>query len=304
LQLAAANRLAYDSGARTDFSADERNKLDGVGEKVNQDDEPADSSSWLERAVDGFSHAVSNTGSWLFDNPVTHGLMDVLDGIGNAIHYPFRLASDALDTSNNDEIDHQMEAAGYDPDSTTSYLAFAWQQGESMYHDLSGIVETYGEDMVDEIAKFQRDPEAWVAELEKMPEDEQQKLIDRTNSADWVKAADLMSRASISPGRDLARILTLGHTDNAWFTAISGSLDAAYSWFLDPTLILGKSMRAIRTFDVLGRDIESAGALGKLNRKVVASIPYLANKRAGLQGTVDQAGIEALLRVDPKTGRR
>jgi len=302
LQLATTAQLARDSGATTNFSADELNQLDTVGENHQQDD--TDSRSFLERAVGGFQKAVSNTGSFLFDNPVTHFLGDTLDQIGNAVHYPFRLLSSAIDTGNDAEVDREMRADGYDPNDTTSYLAFMWSQGENLYHDLSGIRSHYGDDLVDKVIQFQRDPEQFTADLQKLAPAEQQKLIDLTNSDDWVRAADLMDRKHISPGRDLARlVLPEGAEDTALFTAISGSLDAAYTWFSDPTLILGKANRVIKTFDVLGRDIEGAGVFGRAARRGAAAVPYLANKRAGLQSTVDQAGIEALLRVDPETGK-
>jgi hypothetical protein len=302
MQLATTANLAHDSGARTDFSADELNHVQGVGGQANQDQQ-ADSRSWLTQVVDGFGTAISNTGSWLFDNAFTHALGTGLDQFANLVHMPFRLLSDQVDPRNNREIDREMQADGYDPNSTTSYLAFLWSQGENTYHDLSDIRDTYTDDLVDQIIQFQRDPEQWSEDLSKLAPAEQKKLIDLSNSPDWVKAADLIDRQHISPGRDFAQIITLGNTDNALFTAISGTLDAAYTWFADPTLILGKANRVIKTFDVLGRDIESASGFGAAARRTAAAIPYLANKRAGLQGTIDQAGVEALLRVDPSTGK-
>jgi hypothetical protein len=303
MQLATTAQLAADSGAKTNFSNDELNSLDGINQPVNQNQDQ-DSRSFLERAVDGFQKAVSNTGSWLFDNPVTHVAEDVLNQLGNAVHFPFRLLSDTVDGGNDAEVNREMTADGYDPDSTTSRLAFMWSQGENLYHDLSGIRGTYGDDLVDKIIQFQRDPEQFSQDLQQLPADQQQKLIELTNSDDWARAADLMDRKHISPGRDLARlVLPEGAEDTAAFTAISGTLDAAYTWFADPTLILGKAHAAIRTFDVLGRDIAGSGMFGAAARRTVAAVPYLANKRAGVQGITDQAGIEALLRVDPVTGQ-
>lgn len=302
LQLATTAGLAADSGARTNFSPDDLNALDSIHHPHNQPD--SDSRSPLERAVSGFSKAISNTGSWLFNNPVTDFLTGTLDQIGNLAHYPFRLFSDAVDQGNNAEVNREMAADGYDPNSTTSYLAFVWGKGENLYHDLSGIRGQYGDDMVDKIIQFQRDPEQFTKDLHGLAPDEQQKLLDLTNSDDWARAADLIDRKHISPGRDVARlVLPAAAEDTAAFTAISGTLDAAYTWFADPTLILGKANRVIKTFDVLGRDIADAGALGRAARRGVAAVPYLANKRAGIESTVDQAGIEALLRVDPETGK-
>lgn len=302
LQLASAHNLAQDSGAKMNYSAQQRALLSGIG--VHADAEITDDSrSPFEKAVGWFGDAISNTGSWLFDNPVTHALGWAGKELGNLIHYPFRLLSDGIDQGNNGEVDREMKADGYDPNSTTSYLAFMWNQGENLYHDLSGIRDHYGDDLVDELVQYQRDPEAFTADLEKQSPEEQKKVQDRLNSPEAIKAADLIDRQHISPGRDLARILTLGHTDNAAFTAISGTLDAAYTWFADPTIILGKANAAIKTFDVLGRDIEGAKGIGGLARRAVANTPYLANKRAGVQGIMDQAGIDAVLRTDPVTGK-
>jgi hypothetical protein len=168
LNLSNAQKLAANSGAKANFTADEKNSLAGIGVTVTDEDVVDDSRSWLEKATDWIGGAFSNTGNALVHNPVTEGLLTGMEWLGNAAHMPFRLVSDAIDTQNNDEIDAEMKAQGYDPESTTSYLSFMFGHGESQYHDLSGVRDTYGDDTVDLALQMQADPEQFQRDFEKM----------------------------------------------------------------------------------------------------------------------------------------
>lgn len=54
-----------------------------------------------------------------------------------------------------------------------------------------------------------------------------------------------LQQAHISPGRDLARTVGLDPVeDKALYTLVSGAGDAAFQWFMDPTLVLGKVNKA------------------------------------------------------------
>ena len=304
MQLATANKLALDSGAKTNYSATEQNSLTAINEPMPNQPAPknVDSRSFLEKAADTVAGALSNTGSFLFHNPVSDALFTGMNWLGDLAHMPVRLLSDAVDSGNDAEINKEMLARGYDPTSTTSYLAFMFNQGQSQYHNLSSVRDTYGDDLVDAIIRQQADPAQFQADFEKMDPAAAADLQQKMQSTDWAKAYQAIDAQHISPGRDLARILTLGHTDNKAFELLSGALDAAYDWYSDPTLILGKSLRGIRAMDALGRVDPGASALTKLANKTVGAVPMLANRRAGLQVGVDQladqAGIEALLRTD------
>jgi hypothetical protein len=307
LQLSVARRLAANSGATANFTAEEKNRLAGIGEQVADEDEEPDSRSWMEKATDWVAGAVSNTGSKLIHNPVSGAILDGFDWLGDAAHMPFRLASDAFDHSNDDEIDQQMEAQGYDPDSRTSYLAFMFEQGESQYHDLSDTRDAFGDENVDLALEMLSDPEEFSEKFQSMDPNspELQALAQRMESAEFQDALDSVDRKHISPGRDIARLLlpagdpTKSGTfteDGKAFTILSGTLDAAYTWFTDPTLILGKANKVIKAADALGRDMS-------LTEKLLSNLPYQAGRRGGLTDMTDQAGIEALLRVDEATGQ-
>jgi hypothetical protein len=301
MHLATVNQLARDSGAQTNYTDAEGNALSAVGEQVKPKE--ADSRSWLEQAVDGFAKGVTNAGNFLFHNPVTGAIEKVGNFVSNVAHMPFRLLSSALDLGNDDEIDREMRADGYDPHSTKSYLAFMFNQGENQYHDLGKIRDTYGDDLVDQIVQMQRDPEGFWKDLEAKDPNAAEKLNKLTQTKDFQDAFAAVDQRHISPGRDLARVITFGHTNNTFFKVVSGTIDAAYDWYSDPTLILGKANRAIQAMDALGRVGEDASAFTRGANSVVGAVPWLANKRRGLQvlpgdNMIDMDGVRHLLRVD------
>jgi hypothetical protein len=311
LHLSVASRLAANSGARTNFTADEKNQLAGIGEPVADDEDKPDSRSWLEKAGDWLAGAVSNTGNALLHNPVSDKIFEGLDFLGNVAHLPFRLLSSGLDTGNDAEVDREMKALGYDPNSTASYLSFVFGHGESLYHDLSKVRDTYGDDDVDLAVQIQADPEQFQADLEKMDPAKAAELQQRIQSADFVNVLDAVNRKHISPGRDLARLLLpegdsknsgLFTEDGAAFTALSGALDGAFDWFTDPTLILGKGARVARAMDaVTGATTASRFLPSTWAARGIDALRG-GKQRAGLargeDSLVDQAGVEALLRTD------
>jgi hypothetical protein len=316
LQIATARRLAANSGARVvGLSAQEKNGQAAIGDPVEDPAEHEDDSrSWFEKATDAIAGALSNTGNFLIHNPVSDAIFEGLDFLGNVAHLPFRLLSDAVDTENNSEIDAQMKARGYDPNSTASYLAFMFNQGESQYHSLAGVRDVYGDEDVDLATQILDDPEQFYSDLQKRGDAEE--LTKKINSKEFQDVLDAVDRRHISPGRDLARLLTVDETkDNeggffteggALFTTLSGGLDGAYDWFTDPTLILGKGARVARAMDA----VTGATAASRLRPSTWAAhgIDLLrgGKQRAGLaRGTdslVDQNGVEALLRTD-ESGR-
>jgi hypothetical protein len=312
LQIATARRLAGNSGARVvGLSAQEKNGQAAIGDPVEDPSEHEDDSrNWFEKATDAVAGALSNTGNFLIHNPVSDKIFEGLDFLGNVAHLPFRLLSDAVDTENNDEIDAQMKARGYDPNSTASYLAFMFNQGESQYHDLSHVRDVYGDDDVELATQILDDPEQFYSDLQKRGDAEQ--LTKKINSKEFQGVLDAVDRRHISPGRDLARLLTVEETkDNeggffteggGLFTALSGTLDGAYDWFTDPTLIIGKGARVARAMDA----VTGATTASRLRPSTWAArgwdIARGGKQRAGLaRGTdtlVDQSGVEALLRTD------
>jgi hypothetical protein len=175
-------------------------------------------------------------------------------------HLPARMISSALDGSNDDEITDQMKAGGYDPNSAWDYVQFMTTQGDSLYHDLDGLRQTYNDQLVDLAVEMNADPEGFAERLAKKPPEIQQLV----NSDKFAHVADLVDRQHISPGRDVARLMTGGHTDNAFFTAVSGVLDATYTLMADPTLMAGKVARGVRALDAAGEAINPASRLNRL----------------------------------------
>jgi hypothetical protein len=304
MKVAVARKLTVDAGARANLTAAQRDGQEAIGEQLEPEEKEDDSRSFFEKAVDGVAGALSNTGNFLVHNWVSDRIFDGLHVLGDVAHLPFRMLSDGLDSENNDEIDSQMLAQGYDPDSTASYIAFMFHQGESQYHDLNDVRDTYGDDDVDLAMRMQHDPEQFMADLEKMSPEKSAELKKRLNSASFQNVYDAVDRKHISPGRDLARlILPEGDKpgkggwlseDGGAFTIMSGTLDAAYDWFTDPTLILGKAAQVAKATNAL---------TGASEASMLRPSTWLAKAapnswRSGLDTAVDQAGVQNLLRTE------
>jgi hypothetical protein len=155
-----------------------------------------------------------------------------------------------------------------------------------MYHDLSGIRDTYGDDLVDKIIQFQRDPEQWVAEDLQQAARRPAAEADRPDQLRRLgRAADLMDRKHISPGRDLARLVLpegadtrgvhrdLRHARRRLHLVRRPDADPGQGARGDP------HVRRARPGHRVGRHVRRRRAA------VGRRVPYLANKRAGVQGT-------------------
>ena len=300
-------RMARATGTPVLFTDAEKSQLAALGEDYDDlspinEDEPRD---FWERAWDLAGKALSNTAEAAMDalDPV----FTVFDKALDAVKLPARMLSSGLDRSNDDEINDAMAAQGYDPDSAGDYVAFMYNQGDSLYHDLDGIREVYGDDTVDLALDFFTDPEAFNKRRMSDPAFDQ-KVAEIMARPDWEKAADLVDRQHISPGRDVARILLAGNVDNPAFTALSGALDAVYTLALDPTLVLGKGVRLARAADAATGALNVAGMTRfGLSRHLATGIDkaFGGYYRGGLQNAHDEDGLRALFALgeDGKTPR-
>ena len=103
-------------------------------------------------------------------------------------------------------------------------------------------------------------------------------------------AIDAVQAAKYSPGRQLANLLLPGSMEGSGFLykGISGTADAAFRIFADPTLILGKAKKAVDAgnwvlFNVLGKEKYTYGrsVIGTINNEVeinrVFSNPQVSN---------------------------
>jgi hypothetical protein len=146
-----------------------------------------------------------------------------------------------------------MQQSGYG-DGIWDNIAFNWSGGESQFRDLSAVRQNFGDEATDravavfraggineymqELANDVRagrvSPEVW-AETESY----------FTDNPDWANVYDAVDRQHISFGRDFARlVLPESFEDDAWFTAVSGSMDAALMVAVDPTLVGTKFARS------------------------------------------------------------
>jgi hypothetical protein len=294
-------RLARNSGARTELSAQERSQLDTIGENYDDvDDGPdEDPRNWLERIFDAGSEALANTGSFIADLPGVGAVLDGLGWLNDVAHLPARLISSGIDQENDDEVNEAMSLRGYDPDSVVSYIAFMATKGENIYHDLDGLREVHGDALVDLAIEQQWDPEKFAERLPTMDAATQELAM----SDDFARVSDLVDRKHVSPGRDIARlILPESVEDSAAFTAISGTLDGAYTLLLDPTLIVGKAASGVRALDASGQAIRQAGALDRMTGVTALTRGFdslsRGRLRTGLRDAYDQDGIRALLATD------
>lgn len=307
LQLNTANQLAADSGVTTNFNAGETGSLAAIN--VNPVNSPAkatpDTRGWLEKAADAVGSTLADGGNFIFHNPVTHALETGLNWIGNAAHMPFRMVSAAVGGEDTQARDAQMKADGYDPTSTVSKLAFMFNHSDSEYHSLDHARLTYGDDLVDLAVQQQADPEQFQRDWENMAPDQAAALKTKINSQAFKDALAAVDAMHISPGRDLANVVLSPfgvHTENnELFKLISGTADAAYDWFSDPTLILGKATVAVRAADALGRVGEEMTLTQKLITKAAGTdggLGQFIQKRAGgIQHILDQVGIRKVLGI-------
>lgn len=302
-------RMARSAGARTMlFSAEEKAQMDALNEDYSQvdwssqqKDEPR---SAVEKAFDVAATWLGNTGEAI--TGALHPVLTTFDWLMNGVKLPARLLSDSIDQGNDDEIDDAMRAKGYDPGSKASYLAFMWNQGNSQYHDLDPLRQQFGEDTVDLALEFFADPEGF----------QKRRLTDAAFDAraakimadpEWEQAADFVDRKHISPGRDVARVLLPESAEHgALFTTLSGTLDAAYTLALDPTLVVGKGLRLARAAEAATGAIHAAGLSRFGASRGLARVVDTATHgyfRGGIRDARDMAGIRAIFERDPATGK-
>lgn len=300
-------KMARASGTRMDFTPAERDAMEALGEDyldVDQDvvEGKDDGRSLIERAWGVAADALEDLGTKAVE--VAEPLFDVMDMGLDVVKLPYRMLSSGLDPDNDDEIAAQMEAQGYDPDSTKSTIAFYYSQGDSLYHDLDHLRDLYGDDLIDVALEFFADPEAFAKRQLEDPAFAA-RVQPILNDPEFAEAADRVDRAHISPGRDVARMLLAGEAENgALFTAVSGVFDAVYTIALDPTLVIGKGIRLARGIEAVTGDIHGGMRFGAA-RGLARMIDYSTKGkyRAGIRHTRDEDGLLELLSEQTVIGR-
>jgi hypothetical protein len=304
-----ANQLAIDSGVPTNWTTAEQNQADAIGTQLTGTPPTQDNRNWLEKAAGTISGWVGDGGNFLFHNPVTHAVETGLNWLGDVAHMPFRLLSAGIGGEDTQAKDAEMTAMGYDPSSTISNLAFMFSHGESEYHSLSHVRDTYGDDLVDMAVRMQADPDQFQKDYENMDPQAAADLKTKMDSEEFKQASMAVDALHISPGRDLANILLTPfgvHTeDNEAFKLISGVADAAYDWMSDPTLILGRVSTGMRAVQAMGGVADKASLTTRLLTKVAggdgALAQFVQRRAGGLADALDKNGIFKTLGVDPES---
>jgi hypothetical protein len=298
-------RLARASGATTHFSPDQRSQLDALKEQYADVDasaqkDAADPRGWLSKAFDVVSGGIGAGVETAVDSEYSplHWALTGFDKALDAVKLPVRILSSAVDASNDDEIDAQMAAQGYDKNSAWDYVQFMYNQGDSAFHDLDPLREEYTPEAVDLAMQYYADPEKF-NQLQQTDPGFAQKVSAITNRPDWNDVLDHVDRKHISVGRDIANlVLPKSMERGALFTAMSGTLDAAFTLAADPTLIAGKAGLIARAADVGAESVMKGGALAALrpSNQVARAIDFARNgaQRRGVATIRDTAGIKQL----------
>ncbi|MDQ3224112.1 MAG: hypothetical protein M3Q75_11675 [Gemmatimonadota bacterium] len=302
-----AVNLAQQSGARLNLTGRERSLLGSLGSRysnvqsntpyqpldlgpmptitpagVEGDGEQAEDLNWFESAVGNVGDALGDVADFLLTNPVSEAVFDAFEWASNGVKAIYRGVSSGVNQDNDAEIRAQMVRRGYDPASTADNIAFFWNQGESIYADLSDMRAEYGDDKIDQAQDYLADPAAYTQNLlevaDKDPE-EYARRIQEMETPDWQDMLERLDARHISPGRDVADGLGLDYNETG-YTAVSGTLDAVATVMMDPTLMIGSGVRAARvTRDGIDSMTDANGIRRVLG--IEDGVPSLQSTRRG-----------------------
>lgn len=272
---------------------------------------------------------VSSATNVLVDNPIVRPVLHGLDVAADEAKTPYRLAADyvrpvageinaaipglrdygtqmALSAeADKSENRRSMEAQGYDPSSFFSNLAF-YSHGEEIYHDMAGLRKQYGDSMVELAKQFSTlndegkgdqflDP-SWNPDTF----DERQKAA---FSPEWGALLTQVNARHASPGRDVARTVGLAPGTKG-FSALSGAVDGLISWYTDPTLIVGRTVSAVKAGRVALNSLVDAEGVRRVmgtNKAVQRGWQtFLDDAKVTREGDAAEAGA-ALARIRART---
>lgn len=312
--------LARQSGAHLNLSPADKQLLDGLGVGYNDVDaarqvqHPPAAESVHPSGPGGFLTALK-TGLGMVargfgganpsvQNPVAQKVFHGLDRAADIAATPYRGAQAfglvtpfTPSPEGGPDVFAQnvkaMQASGYDSANFFDQLAF-YSHGEQVYGDLQPLRDQFGDEQVTLAARFAQAKNSGDADFfqqlaaGKNP-DQVAALQQQLNDPKFQDLVQRVDSLHISPGRDLARSLGIDPVAHAnVFKAVSGSADAAVSWYLDPTLILGKAREAYK--------VSRIGLNGALDGEGVRRILDPANRRTrdvqrGWQMLLDDANV-------------
>jgi hypothetical protein len=224
----------------------------------------------------------------LMHNPVT-------DAIGKAQNFSESLVTtaNAVDTGNlGNEVASKAQAAtaaGYDPSSALSLLAFTSSGHDTL--DITDLNDKYGSDKVDEALQYINDPNKFltgvVTDEALTPEQRGQKLAYIQQSDEFKGLVEQVASRNATVGNVFATGLHIDpvkHPDLYHWT--STGTDVAFWFAADPTLLALKGVQAVKAtklaLDGVG-DMEKVRALLDGTTKGV----YAGRARQGMQSLLD-----------------
>jgi hypothetical protein len=95
--------------------------------------------------------------------------------------------------------------------------------------------------------------------------DAAQQLYLQINTPQAVRAKRAIAQGKVSVGREVARSIGLDEGSTR-FTLVSGGADALWSWYSDPTIMVGKAMKADKVARLSVMGVEEADRAAKLTR--------------------------------------
>jgi hypothetical protein len=150
-----------------------------------------------------------------------------------------------------------MGRTGYNSGNLLSSLSF-YAKGNQVYHALDDLRADYSPEQVELAQTYLQDPSKFVDA--KLSDDELTKRQALLQDPKFKSLTDEVNARHISVGRDIAAGLGLKPGQSTLptgglltsqkkvdtFNAVSGSVDATWSFFADPTLILGKANAGVK----------------------------------------------------------
>lgn len=325
LQLSTKVELARQSGVQLDLTDEDRAALAAMGTRVDDVDRRLQQPQPQRPTHRGFfgslAHYVNDATQLAPVKAVFGGMnraADVATGLYRAGEQsPLTiqgLANHVFGDPGADraETRRDMTASGYNPGSLLSTFAF-YSRGSQVYHNLDDLRSKYDPQQVDLAQRYLVDPANFIrGDLPQSEVDRRQGLMEDPKFQDLVAQVD--SRHA-SPGREIANALHLdpntgikvgpnlpasilmnldrNHhypgTVNA-YQAVSGSLDAAFTYYADPTIVLGKAYKAAKVLKYGLSDLNDTGRIESLMRGN-------ANVRRGWSSLLDDA--KAMRSGDP-----
>lgn len=254
--------LARQSGVLLDLSNEDRGLLAAVGSHYDDVDKAQQEKIFQA----GRGGTLGTLADWANNVASVPGIKQGFAGLNRVadianVAYRSGALGGHMDYGAIAESSRTMQERGYSPD-LLGTMAF-YSRGAQQFHNLDDLRKSYSPDMVDEAKQYIVDPEGFMGagnDAETLTR--RDKLLQDPHFKSLV---DEVNGRHISPGRDLARGLSL-RPGTAPFNVVSGSADALYSWFADPTILLGKTSQAVKAYRYGLGSLSDTGRIDDLMR--------------------------------------